>query len=217
MTEPREPLAGRGRGLRGVAGIILAGGASRRFGRDKLVEDLGGRPLVRHAIDALVAHVDEVVVAVRPGQPPDALEVVASSPVPVRSVADAVPDGGPLVGLAAALDGTTAELALVLGGDMPFVPGAILELLADRLRGGADAAALLDGTTLRPLPLGLRVGPARATAERCLARDRRSLLALLDDLGAEAIPEAVWRAIDPTGLSLRDVDRPADLEPPGRG
>ncbi len=39
----------------GISGIVLAGGRSRRFGADKLTTDVGGRPLLHHAITALAA------------------------------------------------------------------------------------------------------------------------------------------------------------------
>ena len=47
-----------------VAGIVLAGGRSRRLGRNKAVELLGGKPLVRRVIDRLADVVDQTVVVV---------------------------------------------------------------------------------------------------------------------------------------------------------
>ncbi|HSW43930.1 MAG TPA: NTP transferase domain-containing protein, partial [Patescibacteria group bacterium] len=47
-----------------VTGIVLAGGRSTRFGEDKLVAEVGGRPLLHLAIDAVATAVDEVVVVV---------------------------------------------------------------------------------------------------------------------------------------------------------
>jgi molybdenum cofactor cytidylyltransferase len=48
-----------------IAGILLASGASTRFGGDKLVAPLGGRPVVRWSADAIVGAVDTLVVVVR--------------------------------------------------------------------------------------------------------------------------------------------------------
>ena len=45
--------------------IIVAGGSSSRFGADKLMSDIEGRPLIAHTIDAIVEHVDICVVACR--------------------------------------------------------------------------------------------------------------------------------------------------------
>ena len=50
-----------------IAGLLLAGGASRRFGSNKLVAPLSGRPVVRWSAEALAAAVDVVYVVVPPG------------------------------------------------------------------------------------------------------------------------------------------------------
>lgn len=50
-----------------IAGLLLAGGASRRFGSNKLVAPLGGRPVARWSAEALAAAVDVVYVVV-PGR-----------------------------------------------------------------------------------------------------------------------------------------------------
>ena len=58
-----------------VAAIVLAGGRSSRFGRDKLVEPIAGRPMLDHVIDRLRPMVADIVVVVssdaRPGVPAD--------------------------------------------------------------------------------------------------------------------------------------------------
>lgn len=46
--------------------IIVGGGSSTRFGRDKLLAELAGRPLIAHTIDAVVGVVDRCVVVCRP-------------------------------------------------------------------------------------------------------------------------------------------------------
>jgi CTP:molybdopterin cytidylyltransferase MocA len=48
-----------------IAGILLASGASTRFGGDKLLASLDGRPVVRWSAEALIGAVDTLVVVVR--------------------------------------------------------------------------------------------------------------------------------------------------------
>ena len=48
-----------------VSGVVLAGGASRRFGRDKRAEPVAGVPLLRRAVDAVTEVSDDVVPHVR--------------------------------------------------------------------------------------------------------------------------------------------------------
>lgn len=46
--------------------IVVGGGSSTRFGQDKLMADVGGRPLIEHTVDAVASHVDVCVVVCRP-------------------------------------------------------------------------------------------------------------------------------------------------------
>lgn len=46
--------------------IIVGGGSSTRFGSDKLLAEVAGRPLIAHTIDAVIDHVDTCVVVCRP-------------------------------------------------------------------------------------------------------------------------------------------------------
>ena len=97
----------------GITGIVLAGGRSRRFGSDKLASDVGGRPLVEHAIDALATVADEVVVVIAADAVPGTADAPGQGSGPVqpgvravhaaaavrpwlRIVRDGIPDAGPL-------------------------------------------------------------------------------------------------------------------------
>lgn len=194
-----------------TTGIVLAGGASARFGADKLVAPLEGRPLLHHALAAAAAVADRLVVVLAPRGPVPSLPTDLGVPVVVAR--DREPGVGPLVGLLAGLQATPDDhLALVVAGDMPSLHPGVLSLLFARLRDDPTAdAATLAGELPAPLPAALRSGPARAAAADALAAGRRSLLACLDRLARVEIASETWRALDPAGATLHDVDRPGDL------
>ena len=102
--------------------------------------------------------------------------------------------------------------AVVVGGDMPWLAPAVLRRLAMSIGPRASAATLEVAGSIQPLPLAIDVQAARRSASSILARGGRSLRDLLLELGAIAVPAAAWRNLDPTGATLADVDRPADLE-----
>jgi len=199
-----------------VAGIVLAGGRASRFGRDKLAERLDGRTLVDRAIASLEPVVDLVVVA----GPHDATRripahhgVPGGSRRPRLRTADPVPDGGPVVGLATALEvaaDNRASAAVVVGGDMPWLRPVVLERLLVELE-AAEAVVAVETGSWRPLPLALRVAPALDAAREHLASGGRDLFGLLRRLRVRTLEEAVWRPIDPGGATFRDIDRPMDL------
>jgi molybdopterin-guanine dinucleotide biosynthesis protein A len=193
-----------------VAGIVLAGGRARRFGSDKLAASYRGRPLLWHALSAVARVAGESVLVLAPGMVAPVLPPLDPAPAVVH---DPLPEGGPLVGLLAGLRSTPAPVAVVIGGDMPLVRVEVLRLLAERVAAdpGVAAVALLEDERIRPLPCAVRVGPARAAAERLVGDGERSLRSLLGALGAVGVAEAEWRDMDPEGSSLRDVDTPDDL------
>jgi molybdopterin-guanine dinucleotide biosynthesis protein A len=194
-----------------VSGIVLAGGASRRFGGDKLATTIDGRSLLERAVAAVAAVSSEVIVVVAPG---DERPLPVDVPVPVRRAVDPETHGGPLVGLLAGLEAAREPVALVVGGDMPSLSVDVLKTLTRPLvgaEGGPDAAVLVRGGTYRPLPAAVRNGAATQAARRVLGDGERSLVALMRELRAREIPEADWRGLDPSGETLLDVDTPADL------
>lgn len=191
------------------SGILLAGGASRRFPPNKLLVDLDGQPLFWHALRALAQATDEVVIVVGANAPDPALPALAVS---VHIAHDAEPDAGPLVALAAGLAAVSAPQAIIAAGDTPAVPPALLVALRDELGAtSADIVSLLAGERRSVLPSALRVAPARRSVDALVATGERRLRALLDGAALEVKSEAWWRRLDPRGSWLRDVDRPEDL------
>lgn len=199
-------------------GIVLAGGASTRFGSDKLAAAVDGRPLLHHALEAVAAVAGRVIVVIGPEAPPPSVpEDLASRVVFAR---DAVAHGGPLAGLAAGLAAALTlpgddapRIAIVVGGDMPALVPSVLRLLVERL---AAEPALVATTlaALRPAPLPVAVRPEAilVAVDAILASGgRRSLVAPLAIVPSATLAAEEWRALDPAGATLRDIDTPADL------
>jgi molybdopterin-guanine dinucleotide biosynthesis protein A len=185
-----------------VAAAVLAGGASRRMGRDKATLTVGGAELASVALAAAARVASPVVLVAPEGHPARRLAA--------RVVTD--PGQGPLAALAAALAALEAGHVLVLAGDHP---GLQVELLAHLvgLAPRGEAVACRRGPRLEPLVAVYQRAPALAVAEARLAtaagdRSLRGLLAALDTVVVE---EPEWRALDPGGRSFVDLDDPADL------
>jgi molybdenum cofactor cytidylyltransferase len=116
-----------------AAGLILAAGAGSRFGGDKLLAPLDGRPLIRHVLDAAgAAGLDPIVVVVPPTGRLADLDLG-----PLRRVVNPFPQEGlsssVRLGLRA-LDADAEDVvdaAVILPADQPKVrPETILALLA---------------------------------------------------------------------------------------
>jgi molybdopterin-guanine dinucleotide biosynthesis protein A len=193
-----------------VAAAVLAGGASRRMGRDKATLRVGGVELASLTLAAAARVADPVALVAPLGHP--ARRVAAGGPgrPEVRVVAD--PGRGPLAALAAALEALDAGPVLALAADHPGLRVELLDHLAG-LAAGAEAVACRRGPRLEPLVAVYARGPALAAARARLADPAgdRSLLGLLAALRTRVVEEAEWRPLDPAGRSFVDLDDPADL------
>lgn len=124
-----------------AAGFVLAGGQSRRMGRDKALVEFAGRPLVEHALDILEqAGLSGAIAGV---QASTRASLEAFAPV----LEDASPGLGPLSGICAALAATSARHAIFISVDQPLLPPSLLIFLLRhaRITGSAVTVASVSG------------------------------------------------------------------------
>jgi molybdopterin-guanine dinucleotide biosynthesis protein A len=174
---------------RGVTGVLLVGGASRRFGSPKALAPFGGTILAEHAHALLSQAFGEVIVV---GKAADAL------PLPFEVLDDGSETRAAIVGVAAALRYAPSDTCVVLPTDMPYVTARLLQVLA-RAAEAVDAAVPQTG----PLPAAFRRS-CLPLLERRIAADE---LALRD-----AVAELEHRIVHASPEELRNVNTPADLE-----
>ena len=194
-----------------TAAIVLAGGASSRFGADKLAVELDGRPLLHHALAAVDEVTGLIVIVLAPDA---ATPVLPRLRAHIRVAHDLAAHRGPLAGLRAGLASLapSVERVVLVGGDMPSLVPEVLRLLLDALDADpSPATATLEADPPAVLPMALR--PARVTpvAAALLGEDRRALRGVLLGTTTAVVPAKAWRALDPDARTLRDVDTRRDL------
>lgn len=171
--------------VRKILGAILAGGRSTRFGSDKALALLDGRPLIEHAAAALAPHVAQIAVC---GRIDPRWTCLPDRPAP---------DMGPLGGLAAALAYAREEgFAGVLstGCDMPVLPVALIENLI-----GEDPAVVEGQHLIGYWPADL----ADRLLDHLGRSETRSIRAWLAEIGARRVAQGAAR--------LPNINRPDDL------
>jgi molybdenum cofactor cytidylyltransferase len=189
---PREPAIG---------GLILAAGAGRRFGGSKLTAELAGRPLLEHAVTAMlrVPAVAPIVVVLGA----DAERVTGAVDLAtVETVVAADWAEGMSASLRAGIEAhADADAVLVTLGDQPFITPQAIAAVCDRIDSGALAArATYGGEPGHPVLL------RRELFDRLQAqRGDRGARDVLGEVGA---PEVECGHL----CSPRDIDTRADLE-----
>lgn len=168
LAEERQALAahrqGRKRGA--VSGVVLAGGASRRMGRDKAGLMLGGRTLLQRQVHKLRSLGIADIMLSGAGLP--ALPGV-------RVVPDELPGNGPLGGLHACLRASGNDACLVVSVDAALVPAAALARLCQCHMGGVTV--LRHGGWEEPL-IGVYDRAAAARIAALLGEGERRVRAL---------------------------------------
>ncbi len=164
-----------------IAGLVLAGGRSRRFGWEKAAVIVDGRPLLGAALSGL-AGCGAVAVSAPAGS--EAASLAAASGVPVLPDAEGLPDG-PLTGVLAGLDWAKARGAAWLATspcDLADPPADLVARLAEA--GGPAYALAPDGR--HPLSALWPVGLAEPLRD-ILAREHPPVRAVQDDAGFKAV------------------------------
>ncbi|GAB4677169.1 molybdenum cofactor guanylyltransferase [Mycobacterium avium subsp. hominissuis] len=183
-----------------LAGIVLAGGESRRMGRDKatLPGPRGAATLLEYVVGVLTQRCDPIFVMAAPGQPlPE---------VSARIIRDEIRGQGPLPatgrGLRAAAE-AGARYAFVCAVDMPLLsPELIDDLVHLATETKAEVVLPWDGrshylASLYRTDLAERI-------DRLVAGGARSMRALIDASDAQQI-------VLPESRFLANVNTEADL------
>lgn len=181
-----------------VVGAVLAGGASRRMGRDKAGVVWRGDTTLGELAEAALDATCDVTVVLGHGQG-----------MPARGgrirLEDGEPGGGPLQAIAALLQTGLGTYYVILPCDMPGLNADVLRALIDAAA-GHDGAMLVDEKG-RPQPLPL-----------CLSADVSEVVAGLVDRGERRVG-AVRQAVSLVGVAipgqrhgvLRNVNSPDDV------
>lgn len=158
--------------------VVVAGGRSRRLGRNKPLVEIGGRTVLSRILEATAQFADAVL-AVREvppfqralaaegwepggeGQQPGAESAGPRGSVTLRSptgralliVPDPVPDLGPIAGVASGLAAARGAICVVLAGDLPFVTPDLVDRLSGELASDAEVDAVVPRARGRAQPL----------------------------------------------------------------
>ena len=180
-----------------VHGVILAGGASSRFGSDKAIASIDGKALIDYVVEAMKPCVDTLSIVGGPVEWADDRSI--------EHVADDSIHAGPLVALACALGKrqiASDDLVLIAPCDTPLIRSTTLHDLIDRAASSNGAVARTGHTPHWIVSAWSGPVVRDACVEAC-------------DAGATALHQ-VFEALGPTYLEVSpievlNVNTPEDL------
>lgn len=125
-----------------ITGILLAGGMSRRMGREKGSMVIGKRMMYEYPLSVLESVCDEILIS-------------SCQPLPSQhnhpTVCDKVKGIGPMGGIHTCLEHSSTDLNIVLSYDMPLVNEGLLQYLVARNQGWDIVVPAIRPNHLEPL------------------------------------------------------------------
>ena len=191
-----------------VAGYVLAGGGSTRFGRDKALAEFGGKPMLVRMIQLLQSVSKEVKLVALPRK---------YAGCGVETVADQWPGEGPLGGIITALEDAAKsaernEWNLMVSCDMPFLTSDWLRFLSERAT-KSDAQVLFPYSKSGPEPLCACYRTDGAMKLRAAFESGiRKVTEGLKHVTAEVLDEGDWRRFDNAGRLFWNMNTADDYE-----
>ncbi len=209
-----------------ASGLVLAGGTSRRMGRDKAWIELGGRALIERVLERLREVCQEVIVVANNRQAYEGIAPIV--------VGDAFPGKGSLGGIYSGLKVARFDRAVVVACDMPFLKPNLLRFMVT-LSDGYDVV-IPRGPGLRMPDRSVRNQPARSKANHQTAKDSDlhplhavyskeclgpiearlraddlRMISFFPDVRVRVVGEEELKRLDPEHLSLFNVNTPEEL------
>jgi molybdenum cofactor cytidylyltransferase len=188
-----------------ITAVVLAAGRSERMGSNKLLADLGGKPMIRHSVEMLLASNVYDVIVVTGNEDENVREALQS--LDVAFVHNAKFAEGLSTSLKAGLNAVSldADGALICLGDMPLIEARTIDQLVcsfDESSHRTICVPTCDGVRGNPVLWGRQHFKALESIEGDQGGKR------VMDLRGNEIFEVV---VQSKGVLL-DVDTPSDLQ-----
>jgi molybdopterin-guanine dinucleotide biosynthesis protein A len=191
--------------------VILAGGFSRRFGRDKGLVVLAGKPLILHVIDRVSKVVDEVLVVVSSEEQKNKFEAILEEKA--NLVVDKDDSQSPLVGAITGFETANAEYSLLLPCDTPLVSTQTVQFLLDMCTNRSAAIPRWPSGYIEPLQAVYRTESALTAAKTALKQGKMNMRSMIENLrGVRYVSTMVLEQLEPDLLTFFNVNTPQDLK-----
>jgi len=191
--------------------VILAGGFSRRFGSDKALVVLAGKPLLIHVINRVSKVVDEVLVVVSSKDQKNKFETILGEKANV--VIDKNDFQSPLVGAITGFASAKGEYSLLLPCDTPLVSSQIVQFLLDMCTNRSAAIPRWPSGYIEPLQAVYHTKSALTGAKTAVKQGKMNMRSMIDNLsGVRYVSTMVLEQMEPKLLTFFNINTPQDLK-----
>jgi molybdopterin-guanine dinucleotide biosynthesis protein A len=183
-----------------ITGVILAGGKSRRMGRDKAFLPFGLGVLIERVIEVLQQATDELLLITNT---PDQYRRFG---LPMAS--DVIPDAGSLGGIYTGLVYSHTPYSLCLACDMPFVKPEFLHFLSETAA-DADVVIPKNAEDFQPL-CALYSQACRDPIRQKIAAGQLKITGFFDQVRVRVIEGDMLARYDPHDVMFFNANTPEE-------
>src|SRR5690606_16327080 len=188
--------------------IVVAGGKSRRMGRDKSMLVWNGVPLIQRTVETLAPRFESIIISTNTPE--------AHAFLNVPMVRDAYPDRGPMGGIVSALEASEFDANFVVACDIPMIPVDLIARLYQAF-GESGVATPVNAGRYEPLFAWYRKSTAHAMCEAMLRGELKlqDFLARCDAATVE-VPAGTLANVNTPEDWAGLIDRPDRIDPADR-
>ena len=191
--------------------MVLAGGFSQRFGRDKCLIELAGKPLLVHVLEKVSKIVNECLVVVASEEQRRMLSSMLGSEASL--VVDRYEGQSPLVGALTGFETVQGEYALLLPCDTPFISADVVELLFDLCADRSAVVPRWPNGFIEPLQAVYHANSAVTAAKVALSEGKHNLSSMIAHMRrVRYLSTLVLEQLDSKLLTFSNVNTPEDLK-----
>lgn len=172
-----------------AAGIVLAGGQSRRFGEHKAMARFNGASFLEHSIEALRAHTDSITIVSHPD---------LSERLYDKYGANVIHDlkeyrgQGPLAGILSAMEKEKADWYAVVPCDTPLLNETVIRTLLNAIQDEVQAVVPVTGKNIQPLVAAYSCS-VKPYIKKLLKEDKRSMRDLLSGINTLYLEDDIFK------------------------
>ena len=190
--------------------VVLAGGFSKRFGQDKGLLKLTGKPLILHILDKVSTVVDEVLVVVSSKSQEKAYTCFLKQKAKI--VIDKYETQNPLVGALTGFERAQGKYSLLLPCDTPFVSSQIASFLLELCVNKDAVIPRWPNGHIEPLQAVYYTKSALNVANKAVEDKKQNMHSMIASLKkVRYVSTLVLKQIDPKLTTFFNINTPKDL------
>jgi molybdopterin-guanine dinucleotide biosynthesis protein A len=194
-----------------ISAVIISGGYSKRFGRDKALVKLMGKPLIKHVFEKVQLITKNIVIVVSTEK--QSLKYSRIFNQEAKIVIDMRKERSPLIGTFTGLSEADEKYVILLPCDTPLVSENFLNLLIKNASGKSAVIPRRPNSHIEPLQAVYLRKEALKSAEKVLSKGKLRMRSMISELSnVHYLSTLIINRVDPYLHTFLNINTIQDLK-----